>query len=756
MPTKFDLKTLEGLAAACRFVDEHKAGRSDEWSRALREFFDWVASADQKTRATLAFQQRLWDDNPVSATGQGQIPVTDVLNKPGFRTWIAERSMRPLPADRAGRTAAHIEFYDELVRRFDEVLPRIPHLKIFRVLAAFAPDDFTSIAHRGTLERLVRRMRGVAGENPVALHAYVRDRLDEVLGPPSDAKDARIARFKLPWFLYEIEAGEETTTARGARPGDDALLPLPAIRRRKGLTAIAGGFPTVLDLLQELREGLPREDFLDYLRARYPTQKEASRKMIINVLRSELGLVKNVDDKYLLTERGLAVLETSSADEVGEWLLTRVLGVDHVVKALARAPSSKLDLVSLLRTVNTGWTTDFAPTAMINWLVSMGAVKRSPDGLLRLTELGQEWSERIAWTPEVLPPDEMQSVDGEAITSAAAAAAAESEGAELPPLRPLVVAVCARGAFPAALVEQLHLGLWSPRRRHFAVLAGVSGSGKTLLASSYAEELTSAPGDGASRIMIQAVQPGWYDATALLGYLNPLQRDTYQRTEFLNFLIKASQDPKRPYVLILDEMNLSHPEQYFAPLLSAMETGRSIQLHAEGEEIGGVPQSIAYPANLAIIGTVNMDETTHGLSDKVLDRAYTLEFWDINIAEYRHWDRAHLSSAETSKLKALLSELVLALSPSRLQFAWRIVDDVVAYLATANRLGASTPFEELLDSVIYAKVLPKLRGEDSPRLSKSLDDTQTIFRKFGLTRCADRTASLREELQRTGSVRFWR
>ena len=82
-------------------------------------------------------------------------------------------------------------------------------------------------------------------------------------------------------------------------------------------------------------------------------------------------------------------------------------------------------------------------------------------------------------------------------------------------------------------------------------------------------------------------------------------------------------------------MNLSHPEQYLAPILSAMEReGGEIPLHGGDAGAYGVPQAISYPGNLVIIGTVNMDETTMGVSDKVLDRAFTLEFWDIDVGAW--------------------------------------------------------------------------------------------------------------------------
>ena len=76
-----------------------------------------------------------------------------------------------------------------------------------------------------------------------------------------------------------------------------------------------------------------------------------------------------------------------------------------------------------------------------------------------------------------------------------------------------------------------------------------------------------------------------------------------------------------------------------------METGGDIPLHGEGKTIDGVPERLRYPPNLVLIGTVNMDETTHALSDKVLDRAFTLEFWDIDLDDYPGWGKHNLGDA---------------------------------------------------------------------------------------------------------------
>jgi 5-methylcytosine-specific restriction protein B len=94
-------------------------------------------------------------------------------------------------------------------------------------------------------------------------------------------------------------------------------------------------------------------------------------------------------------------------------------------------------------------------------------------------------------------------------------------------------------------------------------------------------------------------------------------------------MLRAAADTENPYLLLLDEMNLAHVERYFADVLSGMESGSSILPNlrrAAGEWRIQEPARVAFPPNLFVAGTVNIDETTYMFSPKVLDRANTLEF----------------------------------------------------------------------------------------------------------------------------------
>ena len=116
----------------------------------------------------------------------------------------------------------------------------------------------------------------------------------------------------------------------------------------------------------------------------------------------------------------------------------------------------------------------------------------------------------------------------------------------------------------------------------------------------------------------------WTDNRNVLGFVNHLRpsqdgRPLYESTPILELIIRAGGDSPRPYFLILDEMNLSHVERYFADFLSAMESGRPIPLHTSSGDLFSpqgtkVPATLALPDNLFITGTVNVDETTYMFS----------------------------------------------------------------------------------------------------------------------------------------------
>src|SRR5690606_32630707 len=133
-----------------------------------------------------------------------------------------------------------------------------------------------------------------------------------------------------------------------------------------------------------------------------------------------------------------------------------------------------------------------------------------------------------------------------------------------------------------------------------------------------------------SQYGIVPVGADWTNREPLLGYPDGLREDNYVLPDngVLGLILKALENSKLPYFLILDEMNLSHVERYFADFLSIMETKESIQLYSGHDRDSGnksIPKKIYWPENLFIIGTVNIDESTYMFSPKVLDRANVIE-----------------------------------------------------------------------------------------------------------------------------------
>ncbi|MBX9572187.1 MAG: AAA family ATPase [Candidatus Obscuribacterales bacterium] len=236
----------------------------------------------------------------------------------------------------------------------------------------------------------------------------------------------------------------------------------------------------------------------------------------------------------------------------------------------------------------------------------------------------------------------------------------------------------------------------SLKSRHFVIVSGVSGSGKTWLAQAYAQAID-------ARSVVVAVSPSWTSNEDLVGYLNPLD-NVYRDTDFSLFLRECSEHydyaiesgvVPRPYHLILDEMNLARVEYYFAKFLSAMEIGSRNQ--SATIELGA--ESIVLPPNLFVVGTVNVDETVQAFSDKVFDRAQLIE-----ICTELHEIAERMENEPYKEMVVALWECVKPVAP----FSFRTIDDIRSYIREAGELGIS--WEGALDHQIVQKILPKING----------------------------------------------
>ncbi|WP_154678223.1 McrB family protein [Paraburkholderia nodosa] len=258
---------------------------------------------------------------------------------------------------------------------------------------------------------------------------------------------------------------------------------------------------------------------------------------------------------------------------------------------------------------------------------------------------------------------------------------------------------------------------------------------KALAFAQLARVQTSNP---ARHFEIVPVNADWTNKESTLGYPDALNEGRYVRTTAaLDLIIKAKNDPLVPYFLILDEMNLSHVERYFADFLSALESGEKISLHGGVGEMDGVPPSIDIPKNLFIIGTVNVDETTYTFSPKVLDRANAIEFRvdEVDIGSYLENPRgidlkwlsgrgqkfaksfvlaathADARSTKHARLSAEMRLLFSLLSAHGREYGFRVAYEIVRfsyYYEMLSPEGAS--FGEIIDAQICQKILPRLNG----------------------------------------------
>lgn len=327
------------------------------------------------------------------------------------------------------------------------------------------------------------------------------------------------------------------------------------------------------------------------------------------------------------------------------------------------------------------------------------------------------------------------------------------------------------------LVSQFYTAL---KTKGFVILSGLTGTGKTKIAQELAELLD----DSKKNLLFLPVRPDWRDSKALLGYYNPLTGE-YHRTKLLNFILKAKRDYETnrknamPYFVILDEMNLAHVEYYFADFLSVLESGRDddgftrepIPLHEVGkvEKEGEIPRELKLPPNLYIIGTVNVDETTYSFSPKVLDRAFVVEFHDVDLENYPSQDSESELSPETiNALKGLilddlrgekgkflarskeeankavrelkgteywrvLVELNGVLEPYDMHFGYRVVDEIALFFQSAKESQDKGIVEfrdddEIFDLALLMKVLPKFHGN-----RKKLEEPLKVILKLCLS-----------------------
>ncbi len=294
-------------------------------------------------------------------------------------------------------------------------------------------------------------------------------------------------------------------------------------------------------------------------------------------------------------------------------------------------------------------------------------------------------------------------------------------------------------------VNNLYLSL---KTKPFVIISGISGTGKTKIVQWVAESVGATEKNG--QFTLIPVRPDWSDGSDLLGYVDISGK--FKEGPLTKVIQNAIDHPTRPYFALLDEMNLARVEHYFSDILSVMESrkweeGKLISSPLLSNEV--TEREVYLPENLYIIGTVNMDETTHPFSKKVLDRANTIEFNRIKLnhfqfllekkeadpavlhndvfsAKYLHLkDVFHEHRSLVEKVTDELVKINDVLQLLTAHVGYRVRDEICFYLAN-NAEGDLMTFEQALDHCILQKILPRVSGSDT-RVEKVLKELYKIF-----------------------------
>lgn len=296
-------------------------------------------------------------------------------------------------------------------------------------------------------------------------------------------------------------------------------------------------------------------------------------------------------------------------------------------------------------------------------------------------------------------------------------------------------------------LSNLYLSL---KTKPFTILAGISGTGKSKIIRLLADAIK-------ADYTLISVRPDWNDATDLIGYKNLDHK--FIKGQLTKAILKAQQNKNKPHLICLDEMNLARVEYYLSDYLSIIEsrkkvgqniiTDNIVQYQEDNENI-----SLHIPDNLYLIGTVNMDDTTFQFSRKVLDRANTIEFSDVDLDNLFFEVNEKVESLnvsndflKTTYLKTMdieeeyrdyakevnktIIEINEILKKSQKQFAYRVRDEILFYLVENKK--ANLLHEDIaLDYQIMQKILPVISGSEESIYQVLIDllnfvcDTNTI------------------------------
>ena len=296
--------------------------------------------------------------------------------------------------------------------------------------------------------------------------------------------------------------------------------------------------------------------------------------------------------------------------------------------------------------------------------------------------------------------------------------------------------------FDVATIRAFIAGLAASR---LIILEGLSGTGKSSLARYFSEFIK-------EESFFEPVQATWRDRTSILGYFNDFSK-TYNETEFLKRLYDATYKEDHINIMVLDEINISRVEYYFADFLSILEYPQDkwklkiMQLPYDFDAPLHLEDGILkIPASTWFIGTANKDDSTFTITDKVYDRAITITFDDRNepfevsgevkkigisftklqnlFKEAISKQENNLNKSDLTKFKALTD---FTYDTFDLTFGNRIMHQIELLVPVYVECGGSK--EDALDFMFSRKVVGKLEGRFEDYIKQGLLDLKSLIVK---------------------------
>ena len=344
------------------------------------------------------------------------------------------------------------------------------------------------------------------------------------------------------------------------------------------------------------------------------------------------------------------------------------------------------------------------------------------------------------------------------------------------------------------------------KTKPFILLAGISGTGKSRLVRTlafktcYKKELQTNPIKPGNFELIP-VRPNWHDSTELMGYVSRINGEKYITTDFLRFVAKAWKNTEVPFFLCLDEMNLAPVEHYFAEYLSIIETRQRKEnkivtdfmipkqkfenkdlynqlLNDLGLELNDFSEGIGIPKNLIVIGTVNMDETTHSFSRKVLDRAMTFEMNNIDLkegldlskndweypqefvlakdvlGEYTIGAEVYSKFEESEQVIDFLEDINSKLEGTPFKIAYRTRDEFLIYCYYYSQKPRESDWLiKALDEMTCMKILSRIEGDEAK--THSVIDSLNEILKENYIKSSHKLKEMNDRLKLSGYTSFW-